>query len=76
MLLELLKQLPSCADFKNYINVGMVIKKAIHFDDITMIQITLNFKLPYKLLNNFFFFDKFFFNDFQSKDKVCFFLPS
>jgi len=53
-----MKQLPTSSNFKNDIDVILIIKISIHFDDIWMIKIELNFEFPYKLLDNILLLDE------------------
>lgn len=49
-LFQIMIQLPTSTDLKNDINVSVVIKVAIHFYDVWMVEIHLDFQLPNKLL--------------------------
>ena len=73
-LLELLKELASCCDLHQKINIDGVIEKPVHSYDIWVIQIALNFEFSDKLLCDFLFFEKLFLNYLDGADKLCFLL--
>lgn len=71
---QLMKKLSSCSYLENDIDVVFIIKISIHFDDIRMIKIELDFEFPYELLDNIFLLDKLLLDHFQSADKSWIFL--
>ena len=50
MFFELFEELPACPHLKDDVNVDGIIEKAVHSDDIGMIQVCLYFELPNELL--------------------------
>lgn len=64
-----MEKLSSCPYLENDIDVVFIIKISIHFDDIRMIKIKLDFEFPYELLDNIFLLDKLLLDHFQSADK-------
>lgn len=64
-----MEKLSSCSYLENDIDVVFIIKISIHFDDIRMIKIELDFEFPYELLDNIFLLDKLLLDHFQSADK-------
>lgn len=71
---QLMEKLSSCSYLENDIDVVFIIKISIHFDDIRMIKIELDFEFPYELLDNIFLLDKLLLDHFQSADKSWIFL--
>ena len=76
MFFQLFEELTSRSNFQNDVDFGSIIKKSEHPDDVRVVQIHLYFQFSDKLLCNLFFFQKFFFYDFQSADKICFFFSN
>lgn len=72
---KLVEELPACSYLKNNIDVVLVIKVAIHLDDIWMIKIELYFEFPDELLDDVFLLDQLLLDHLQSADEPWVFLP-
>jgi hypothetical protein len=68
-LFELMIKLSSRSNFQNDVNIKRIMKASIHFDDIRMIKIELDFEFSNELLDNIFILDKLLLDHFQSADK-------
>lgn len=75
VLFQVMIQLPACAHFQNNINVLVVIKVAVHLDDVGMTEVHLDFQFADELFRNFLLHQQFFLDHFESANKVCFLLP-
>lgn len=64
-----MEELPACSYLKNNIDVVLVIKVAIHLDDIWMIKIELYFEFPDELLDDVFLLDQLLLDHLQSADE-------
>ena len=57
-LLELVVKLPAGADLQNDVNIALVVEVAVHFDDVGVVEVHLDFELSYKLLGDLLFLEE------------------
>ena len=49
---KLMVKLAACSNLQNNVNISLVIKVAVHFDDVWVVEEHLNLKFSDKLLHN------------------------
>ena len=72
-LFEVFEELSTNPSLKNDVDVGIIVKKTIHFDDVGVIEVGLDFQLAQKLFCDLLFLEQPFRDDFEGTDKFSFF---
>lgn len=47
-----MKELSSCSDFQNDVDVGFIIEISVHFDDVRVVEVHLDLQLSDELLDD------------------------
>lgn len=63
-LLQKIEQLSISAEFLQNVQVVVIKEKAIHLDDVRVLDVRMNFQLTYNLISHFLVFNMLFRNDF------------
>ena len=74
-LTQLVVQLPSRSDLQNDVDVSSIVKKAVHFDYVRMVQIVLDLQFSYELVNYILLDQQLLLNLLQSTNKARVSLP-
>lgn len=64
-------KLPSCSNLQDDVYIVFIVEVAVHFDDVGVVEIHLDFQLSDKLLCNLLFFQQSLLYHFQSTHKTC-----
>ncbi len=75
VLFQVMVQLSTCAHFQDDVNVLIIIKVAVHLDDVGVVEVHLDLEFSDELLGDLLFHQKFFLDDFQRANEVYFLLP-
>jgi hypothetical protein len=57
-------KLPAGADLQNDVNIALIVEVAVHFDDVGVVEVHLDFELSYKLLSDLLFLEESLFQHF------------
>lgn len=76
ILFQIMIQLPTRTNFKNNVDIFIIIKIAIHLDDVRMIEIHLNLEFPDKLFGDFLLEQETLLNHLKRAYKLCTLLPT
>ena len=69
-------QISFSTKFQEQVDVLSIIKDRVEFDDLAMVDETLNFDFLEELLTDLFLLDLGFFDDFDGKYHACFLVPT